>query len=68
MLKNANGRYCYYYTPWDQWFLSDEFKPDLAMCNSSIVAKEGPLPVGDHTWRVTVGDKWEERTLTVTLQ
>ena len=37
-----------------------------------IMAKDGPLPVGGHAWRVWVadpgGNKQEGRTLTVTLQ
>ena len=52
VLKNASGMYCYRYTPGDQWFLDDEFRPDEDMSIASIVAKEGPLPVGAHIWTV----------------
>ena len=31
------------------------------------MAKEGPLPVGAHTWDVSGEDDWEDRMLTVTL-
>ena len=71
VLKNASGRYCYRYTPADEWFLSTKFTPDEALCNAYIVAKEGPLPVGAHTWNVSPEDPdadWEQHTLTVTLQ
>ena len=61
--------YCYRHTPKDQWFLSTEFTPDKDVANAYIVAKEGPLPVGAHTWRVPDdGIGWEDCTLTVTLQ
>ena len=66
VLKNANGRYCYRYTSGDAWYLSVEFQPDEDICSAGIVA-EGPLPVGAHTWQCWV-DKWDDRTLTVTLQ
>ena len=52
VLKNAKGRYCYRYTPGDKWYLRDAFNPDEDLCNAHIVAKEGPLPVGAHTWRI----------------
>ena len=72
VLKNADGMYCYRHTPADQWFLSNEFTPDKPKCAASIAAKEGPLPVGAHTWKCYVNTdgewKWEDHTLTVTLQ
>ena len=68
VLKNAKGMYCYRHTPTGRWFLWKEFTPDDSACNAAIVAKEGPLPVGAHTWRVFSGGQWEEHTLTVTLQ
>ena len=69
VLKNASGMYCYRYTPLDQWFLRSKFTPDEGSCHTKIVAREGPLPVGAHTWRRWVGgdDGWQDRTLTVTL-
>jgi len=66
VLKNAKGRYCYRHTPKDKWYLHSEFTPDKGNNHSNIVAKEGPLPVGAHTWQVW-GGKWVERTLTVAL-
>ena len=74
VLKNDQGRYCYRYTPLDKWYLNNEFTPDSDLCNACIQAKEGPLPVGAHTWWVWVADpggdspKQVGRTLTVTLQ
>eukprot|EP01045_Picozoa_sp_COSAG04_P027823 COSAG04_NODE_4155_length_2266_cov_1.691278_2_plen_465_part_00 len=67
VLKNAGGVYCYRYPPKDQWFLSSHFTPDERKRNSYIVAKEGPLPAGAHTWRVRDEGKWERRTLTASL-
>ena len=68
MLKNANGRWFYRYVPEDHWFLRAEFTPDEVACSACIMAKEGPLPVGARTWKVWIGGKWEDGTLTVTLQ
>ena len=67
MLKNAKGRYCYRYTPADMWLIDDRFEPGDSTCNAAIVAKEGPLPVGGHTWQASVDGKWVGRTLTVGL-
>eukprot|EP01045_Picozoa_sp_COSAG04_P011042 COSAG04_NODE_697_length_11055_cov_5.640471_10_plen_253_part_00 len=64
VLKNAKGIYCYRRTPTDSWLLSDTPHGDL--CGGSIVAKEGPLPVGAHTWLVW-SDKFMDGTLTVGL-
>ena len=67
MLKNANGYYCYRYAPEDKWYLDSDFSPTESTCaGGMIVATEGPLPVGAHTWKVYVGS-WEGRTLTVGL-
>ena len=67
MLKNASGCYCYRHTPWDQWLLSGTFTPDEGACNASIAAKDGPLPIGAHTWTVADGGKPVDGTLTVGL-
>ena len=74
MLKNANGRYCYRHAPREQWLLDDRFEPDNGSCVAHIVAKEGPLPVGAHTWQVPPsavgkpkGSGFVDRTLTVGL-
>ena len=72
VLKNANGRYCYRLIASNKWNLGSKFEPDKDRCTASIVAKEGPLPVGAHTWQLGPTDiriaGWEGRTLTVTLQ
>eukprot|EP01045_Picozoa_sp_COSAG04_P051996 COSAG04_NODE_21920_length_364_cov_1.362264_1_plen_101_part_01 len=52
VLKNARGMYCYRHTPKDQWLLNSKFTPDKGNNHSNIEAKEGPLPVGAHTWQV----------------
>ena len=49
---SAKGMYCYRCAPMDQWRLNTKFTPDETACTAAIVAKEGPLPVGAHTWRV----------------
>ena len=67
VLKNAMGTYCFRYKASDQWRLSDKARHDEDICLASIVAKEGPLPVGAHTWQVISGGKWVQRTLTVAL-
>ena len=66
VLRNASGSYCYHYAPLDKWFLNNTFTPAEPNCMASIVAKEGPLPVGDHAWDVYCGG-WAEGTLTVVL-
>ena len=68
VLKNASGRYCFRYTRKDKWILTDD-KEDFAkgIGNASIVAKQGPLPVGAHTWQCWVDEKWVDSTLTVGL-
>ena len=66
VLKNAKGRYCYRHAPTDKWYLNTEFSPDEDLCTANIVAKEGPLPVGAHTWRVYSGGL-KDFTLTVGL-
>ena len=71
MLKNARGRYCYRYTPKDRWLLRPEFTPDSGKCSAYIEAKEGPLPVGAHTWQVADGKGGllqGGRTLTLSLR
>ena len=67
VLKSAKGMYCYRQAQTDKWLLNSKFTPDEPNCKAAIVAKEGPLPVGDHTWKVADGGKFVERTLTVAL-
>ena len=67
VLKNARGKYCYRARPWDKWLLWTEFTPDESTCNAYIVAREGLLPVGAHTWRCWVDGKFVDGTLTVAL-
>ena len=55
-------------TCWKVWQLRDMFKPDEARSSGNIVANEGPMPIGAHTWQCWVDKKWVEHTLTVTLQ
>ena len=70
VLKSDKGTYCYRYTSPNKWYLSNVFTPDKDVCAAHIVAKEGPLPVGAHTWQVLSVNlrQWVEGSLTVTLQ
>ena len=73
VLKNANDKYCYRYAPKDRWLLSSHFTSDKDKCAAYIVATEGPLPVGAHTWKSfeAIGPKpwpWKDFTFTVGLQ
>ena len=68
VLKNDSGNYCYRHTPRHAWYLNNNFSPDEDFGAAAIVAEEGPLPVGAHTWMVPNADVVEDRTLTVTLQ
>ena len=67
VLKNPKGMYCYRHTATDKWFLRGSFDPDSDRSVANIVAKEGPLPVGAHTWQVVVDGKHVDGTLTVGL-
>ena len=67
VLKNANGKNCYRYKATDSWRVGSTHSPNNEICNSRIVAKEGPLPVGAHTWWVYHSMRWKERKLTVAL-
>ena len=67
VLKNAKGRYCYRYKATDSWRLSDKARHDEDASMAKIVAKEGPLPVGAHTWQVASRGEWVDGTLTVGL-
>ena len=59
--------FCYRCTLKGKWVLSSIHNPDNEYGLANVVLGVlGPLPVGAHTWSV-YGNKWEERTLTVTL-
>eukprot|EP01045_Picozoa_sp_COSAG04_P002215 COSAG04_NODE_78_length_28355_cov_17.016457_18_plen_135_part_00 len=61
------GYYFYRYTPTDTWFLAGEFHPDEDSPNAKIVAKEGLLPIGAHTWQCWDDGEFVDGTLTVGL-
>ena len=65
VLKNVSGKYCSRYTPNDEWQLCSD--PTKSASVANIVAKEGLLPVGAHTWQVAVDGKFVDGTLTVGL-
>ena len=68
VLKNANGMFCYRRVPTDRWLLRQQFTPDEGTCSAYIKAKEGPLPVGAHTWNVLISSgNWQGRKLRVGL-
>ena len=72
VLKNAKGIYCYRFRQANKWMLTDTADFVTGMATANITAREGPLPVGANTWKVSspedVDSDWEEHTLTVTLQ
>ena len=70
VLKNTNGNFCYYYEPYDQWYLNAKFTPNSGSCNAWIKASAGAvLPTGAQTWRCcTEADGWMGRTITAYLQ
>ena len=52
----------------DRWHLASEHRPAAAHANGAyIVAKEGPLPVGAHAWKIRKGSQWVDAALTVAL-
>ena len=59
----------------DRWHLASEHRPDAARSNGAyLVAKEGPLPVGTHAWKVPDDPgnqrddiQWKDAMLTVAL-
>ena len=68
VFKSDKDIYCFRYKPEDSWRFSHQFDPDTGKCCATIVAKEGPLPVGVRTWHCAAGnDGWENGTLTTTL-
>lgn len=75
VLRSVSGAYCYRLA--HVWFLitkrADLVDPlqrkDNVVC-ANIDAPEGPLPVGEHSWRCQLGgraDMWTQHTLTVSL-
>ena len=65
----AGNSYIYRSTWMDEWRVGSTHSPDEYDCAGFIEAREGPLPVGAHTWKCWDFDqgKWEEGTLTVGL-
>ena len=57
VLKNARGKYCYRHAARNQWMLTDKAHLHTSSCGAYIDAKEGPLPIGAHIWRVP-DDAW----------
>jgi WD40 repeat protein len=52
VLRNARGRWCYRLVKSQRWVLSADYTPDNdEACNSSILAKAGPLPAGAQRWQ-----------------
>ena len=65
------GMYCFRFAPRDEWRLGDKHSPDEDWSYASIETAAG-LAVGSRAWQCWVGSdgdgKWEDHTLTVTLQ
>ena len=65
VLVNAAGKFCYRFAPKNAWMLTDgiaDFQEGRCVVG---IRTEGPLPVGNRTWRLSDGGN--ECTLTMTL-
>ena len=65
VLVNAAGKFCYRYAPKNAWMLTDgiaDFQEGRCVVG---IRTEGPLPVGNRTWRLSDGGN--ECTLTMAL-
>ena len=71
VLKSDKGMYCFRFAPRDEWRLGDKHSPDEDWSYATKVS-EGPLAVGASVWECWAGGdddgKWEDHSLTVTLQ
>ena len=41
------------YPAQDTWIIRNKYTPDKPNCNACIVSKDGPLPLGTHTWKLS---------------
>ena len=51
--RNSDDMYCYHHEPKDLWILRNKHTPDQPNCNACIVSKDGPLPFGAQTWKLS---------------
>ena len=51
--RNSDDMYCYRHEPKDLWILRNKHTPDQPNCNACIVSKDGPLPFGAQTWKLS---------------
>jgi hypothetical protein len=69
VMKNANGRFCYYYAEKNLWFLRTEFTPEKTTCKAYIAAAaDGTMPMGGTDWRyVDETLTWGPKRITTSL-
>ena len=69
VMKNANGRFCYYYAEQNCWFLWKEFTPEKTTCKAYIAAAaDGTMPMGGNDWRyVDETLTWGPKRITTSL-
>ena len=41
------------YPAQDTWIIRNKYTPNKPNCNACIVSKDGPLPLGTHTWKLS---------------
>ena len=41
------------YPAQDTWIIRNKYTPKKPNCNACIVSKDGPLPLGTHTWKLS---------------
>ena len=51
--SNGGEVWCYRHEAQDLWILRNKLTPDKPNCNACIVSKDGPLPLGTHTWKLS---------------
>lgn len=68
VLRNQDGRWCYRHVESQSWVLSAVYPPAAgnSACNASIVAKAGPLPVGEQSWKCWQGPASKKAIASVT--
>ena len=51
--SNGGEVWCYRHEAQDLWILRNKLTPDQPNCNACIVSKDGPLPLGTQTWKIS---------------
>ena len=51
--KNLSVGVRFEYPAQDTWVIRNKYTPNKPNCNACIVSKDGPLPLGTHTWKLS---------------